>query len=201
MRTCWLALLALSPVCWGQINTLEQLETQLAQHPIVRGEFTQQRHLEMFAEPLSSSGRFTLSKQQGLLWQQNTPFAVNLVLTQDKLRQTFVDQAPQTISAEQNPLVFYFSRVFLAVFHGDTQALQTEFELDFSAQDDQWQLVLTPRQAPLNQVFSTITLSGDQAIDSLVLQELRGDQTEIQFSHQTHQPETLTDAEQAQFSF
>lgn len=201
MRTCWLALLALSPVCWGQISDLEQLETQLAQHPIVRGEFTQQRHIEMFAEPLSSTGRFTLSKQQGLLWQQNVPFAVNLVLTEDKLRQTFVNQAPQTISAEQNPLVFYFSRVFLAVFHGDTQALKTEFELNFSAQEGQWQLVLTPLQAPLNKVFSTITLSGDQDIDSLVLQELRGDQTEIQFSHQTHLPETLTDAEQAQFSF
>ncbi|WP_391091364.1 LolA-related protein [Vibrio sp. NH-UV-68] len=194
-------LLALSPLCWGKVSNLDELESRLAQHSVIRGEFTQRRHLEMFAQPLSSQGEFTLSKQQGLLWQQHSPFAVNLVLTQDKLRQTFADQAPQVIKAEDNPMAFYFSRVFLAVFHGDTDALKTQFDLDFSSSSQGWRLILTPRQAPLNVVFSSITLNGQQQVDALTLQEIRGDKTEIQFSNQTHQPETLTDAEQAQFSF
>lgn len=185
----------------AKVSDLSSLQNQLSQHDIVRGDFTQLRHIAMFEQPLSSQGHFTLSKQQGLLWQQTTPFAVNLVLTKDKLRQTFAEQKPQVITATENPMAFYFSHVFLAVFHGDTHALQEQFALQFEHKSDHWQLILTPKQAPLNAVFATIRLTGQQNIDKLTLQEIRGDKTEILFSHQTHQPETLTDAEKAQFSF
>lgn len=199
----WLliALLAVSPFSSATVTDLESLQVQLAQHEIVRGDFTQLRHIEMFEQPLSSQGNFTLSKHQGLLWQQTVPFPVNLVLTKDKLRQTFAGQKPQTVTAKDNPMAFYFSHVFLAVFHGDTQALQEQFDIAFKVTSGDWTITLTPKQAPLNAVFETITLVGSQNIDQLTLKEIRGDKTEILFSNQTHQPESLTDAEQAQFSF
>ncbi|MCG9647652.1 outer membrane lipoprotein carrier protein LolA [Vibrio brasiliensis] len=196
-----LTLLAISPLSWAQVTDLTSLQEQLAKTATVRGDFTQLRHLEMFEQPLSSEGNFTLSKAQGLLWQQTTPFPVHLVLTEDKLRQTFAGQEPQTITAKENPMAFYFSHVFLAVFHGDTEALQQQFDMAFDVKNQQWTLLLTPKQAPLNSVFKSITLTGQQDIDALTLQEIRGDKTEILFSNQTHQPESLSDAEQAQFSF
>ncbi len=196
-----LALMALSPFCQASVTDLESLQKQLAQHTIVRGDFTQLRHIEMFAEPLSSQGSFTLSKQMGLLWHQTTPFPVNLVLTEDKLRQTFAGQEPQVITAKDNPMAFYFSHVFLAVFHGDTNALKEQFEIEFDTSAEQWTIELTPKQAPLNAVFKNITLVGNEDIDGLTLQEVRGDKTEILFSNQTHQPKSLNDAEKAQFSF
>ncbi|EKO3484931.1 outer membrane lipoprotein carrier protein LolA [Vibrio fluvialis] len=185
----------------AQVTDLASLQTQLQRFEIVRGDFTQSRKIEMFAEPLSSQGTFLLDKAHGLLWQQNTPFPVNLVLTQDKLRQTFAGQAPQTITAKENPMAFYFSHIFLSVFHGDTEQLQSEFDLDFSVRDEQWTLVLTPKGAPLNAVFKHITLQGQDDINALSLQEVRGDNTEIRFSAQTHEPQTLSQAEQAQFEF
>ncbi|ELV8553044.1 outer membrane lipoprotein carrier protein LolA [Vibrio fluvialis] len=201
-----LTLLALSAAslfstAMAQVTDLASLQTQLQRFEIVRGDFTQSRKIEMFAEPLSSQGTFLLDKAHGLLWQQSTPFPVNLVLTQDKLRQTFVGQAPQTITAKENPMAFYFSHIFLSVFHGDTAQLQSEFDLDFSVQDEQWTLVLTPKGAPLNAVFKHITLQGQDDINALSLQEVRGDNTEIRFSAQTHEPQTLSQAEQAQFEF
>ncbi|MCE7585734.1 outer membrane lipoprotein carrier protein LolA [Vibrio fluvialis] len=185
----------------AQVTDLASLQTQLQRFEIVRGDFTQSRKIEMFASPLSSQGTFLLDKAHGLLWQQSTPFPVNLVLTQDKLRQTFTGQAPQTITAKENPMAFYFSHIFLSVFHGDTEQLQSEFDLDFSVQDEQWTLVLTPKGAPLNAVFKHITLQGQDDINALSLQEVRGDNTEIRFSAQTHEPQTLSQAEQAQFEF
>lgn len=80
--------------------------------------------------------------------------------------------------------------------------MKEQFTLDFSAQDSgQWQLVLTPKQAPLNAVFKAITLSGNTHIDQLMLEELRGDKTEIEFTQQASLPKELTDAEKAQFDF
>ncbi|CAM2926518.1 LolA family protein [Vibrio rarus] len=186
---------------WAKVTDLTSLQAQLSQHSIVRGDFTQLRTIQMFAKPLSSKGQFVLSKEHGLLWQQNSPFKVNLVLTKDKLRQTFSGQAAQVITAQENPMAFYFSHVFLSVFHGDTQALQQQFAIAFATKEKQWTLTLTPKKAPLNAVFQAIVLVGSQDINSLTLQEIRGDKTEILFSNQTHQPETLNDAEKAQFSF
>lgn len=185
----------------AQVTDLTSLQAQLQQSPIVRGDFTQSRTLAMFEQPLVSEGSFLLERQHGLLWQQNTPFPVNLVLTQDKLRQTFANQPAQIITAKENPMAFYFSKIFLSVFHGDTEQLQSQFDLQFSPQNEHWQLVLKPKEAPLNAVFKSIVLQGNQDIDSLVLEEIRGDKTEIIFTNQTHQPENLTDAEQAQFQF
>ncbi|MER0342114.1 outer membrane lipoprotein carrier protein LolA [Vibrio vulnificus] len=200
--TLWLLVCTLfSPLSWAQVNNLDELQAQLSKHDLVRGQFTQQRHLEMFNQPLSSQGQFVLDKSHGLLWQQQTPFPVNLVLTQDKLRQSFAGQAPQVITAEQNPMAFYFSRIFLSVFHGDTSALQRQFELTLHVDDNGWQLDLTPTAAPLNAVFSKITLRGNEEIDQLELVEKRGDRTDIQFSQQTHTPKQLSETEQKQFAF
>lgn len=200
-RFLWLTLALFSPQLWAQVTDLASLQAQLAKHQIVRGEFTQLRHIEMFEQPLSSAGKFLLDKKNGLLWQQNSPFPVNLVLTQDKLRQTFANQPPQVITEKENPMAFYFSHLFLSVFHGDTQQLNKQFTMTLHIGDGQWQLNLTPRNEPLNSVFSSITLTGRDDIDGLILQEVRGDKTEIQFTNQNHQPERLTHAEQTQFNF
>ncbi len=195
-------LILLSTSSWAQIADLNALQQQLSQNEILRGDFKQSRHIEMFKQPLTSTGKFTLSRSNGLLWQQQLPFEVNLVLTQNKLRQTFASQAPKTITAQENPMAFYFSHIFLSVFHGNTDALQEQFTLDFSdTGNSSWQLALTPKQAPLNSVFKVITLSGSEHINHLMLEELRGDKTEIEFSQQTSLPQALTDAEKVQFDF
>ena len=69
--------------------TLEQLQQQLMTQKILRGDFMQLKTLQMFNQPLVSEGSFLLSHQQGLIWQQNTPFPVALVLAKDKLSQRF----------------------------------------------------------------------------------------------------------------
>ena len=194
-------LLLFSPLSWAQVSNITDLQQQLAKHELVRGDFEQQRHIAMFDQPLSSSGQFTLDKTNGLLWHQQVPFSVQLVLTKDKLRQTFADQPAQVITAEDNPMAFYFSHIFLAVFHGDTQQLEQQFDMQFTASQGQWSLVLTPLAAPLNAVFDNITISGKDDLERLTLQEIRGDKTDITFSHQRYQPKSLTDAEQAQFQF
>ncbi|MCY9870646.1 outer membrane lipoprotein carrier protein LolA [Vibrio barjaei] len=194
-------LLLASPFALAQVNTIEDLQQQLAQHPIVRGDFEQKRALAMFDQPLTSTGQFTLDKTHGLLWRQDVPFTVQLVLTKDKLRQTFADQPAQIITAKDNPMAFYFSHIFLAVFHGDTEQLKQQFDMTFKADNGQWTLALTPKAAPLNAVFDSITLGGKSDLERLTLQEIRGDKTDILFSNQSYQPESLTDAEQAQFKF
>ncbi|CAH6811876.1 putative transmembrane protein [Vibrio chagasii] len=189
------------------VSSISELQTVLSENSIVRGEFTQTRNMEMFAQPLTSHGTFLLDKSSGLLWTQTTPFPVNLVLTDNKLSQKFADQPAKIITDKENPMPFYFSHIFLSVFHGDTQKLQEQFSLSFQPATVQssdhntgsWTLTLKPKSAPMNAVFEAITLQGNGDIERIELKEIRGDSTVIEFSQLSHQPEVLSDAEAQQF--
>ncbi|MEZ9724167.1 outer membrane lipoprotein carrier protein LolA [Vibrio splendidus] len=197
------------------VGSISDLQTVLSANNIVRGEFTQTRNMEMFAQPLTSQGTFLLDKSNGLLWKQATPFPVSLVLTDNKLSQRFADQPAKIITDKENPMAFYFSHIFLSVFHGDTQKLQEQFSLDFesatatntdesanaSSDDTRWILTLKPKSAPMNAVFEAITLQGKNDIERIELREIRGDSTVIEFSQLNHRPEVLSDAEAQQFQF
>ncbi|WP_052879731.1 LolA family protein [Vibrio coralliirubri] len=191
------------------VSSISDLQTVLSTNNIVRGEFTQTRNMEMFAQPLTSQGTFLLDKSSGLLWTQTTPFPVNLVLTDNKLSQSFADQPAKIITDKENPMAFYFSHIFLSVFHGDTQKLQEQFALDFkpatvtssdeNTENKSWTLTLKPKSAPMNAVFEAITLQGQNDIERIELREIRGDSTVIEFSQLSHLPEVLSDAEAQQF--
>ncbi|CAH7175625.1 putative transmembrane protein [Vibrio chagasii] len=189
------------------VGSISELQTVLSENSIVRGEFTQIRNMEMFSQPLTSQGTFLLDKSSGLLWTQTTPFPVNLVLTDNKLSQRFADQPAKIITDKENPMAFYFSHIFLSVFHGDTQKLQEQFSLSFQPATVQssdhntgsWTLTLKPKSAPMNAVFEAITLQGNGDIERIELKEIRGDSTVIEFSQLSHQPEVLSDAEAQQF--
>ncbi|EDK29447.1 hypothetical protein VSWAT3_01123 [Vibrionales bacterium SWAT-3] len=193
----------------ASVGSISELQTVLSENSIVRGEFTQTRNMEMFAQPLTSHGTFLLDKSSGLLWTQTTPFPVNLVLTDNKLSQRFADQPAKIITDKENPMAFYFSHIFLSVFHGDTQKLQEQFSLSFepatmqspdeNTNNNSWTLILTPKSAPMNAVFEAITLQGNSDIERIELKEIRGDSTVIEFSQLSHQPEVLSDAEAQQF--
>ena len=195
------------------VGSISDLQTVLSANNIVRGEFTQTRNMEMFAQPLTSQGTFLLDKSNGLLWTQTAPFPVSLVLTDNKLSQRFADQPAKIITDKENPMAFYFSHIFLSVFHGDTQKLQEQFSLSFepaieqssnasansSSEDTRWTLTLKPKSAPMNAVFEAITLQGQNDIERIELREIRGDSTVIEFSQLNHLPEVLSDAEAQQF--
>ena len=191
------------------VGSISELQTVLSENSIVRGEFTQTRNMEMFAQPLTSQGAFLLDKSNGLLWTQATPFPVSLVLTDNKLSQRFADQPAKIITDKENPMAFYFSHIFLSVFHGDTQKLQEQFALDFepatvtssdeNTENKSWTLTLKPKNAPMNAVFEAITLQGQNDIERIELREVRGDSTMIEFSQLSHLPEVLSDAEAQQF--
>lgn len=190
-------ILLFSPV--SQAKSLQEIQRLLASQSVVRGNFEQLRTMEMFSQPLASSGHFILHKKSGLLWQQTSPFSVNLILTNEKLSQQIGNQPAQIMTENENPMAFYFSHIFLSLFDGNTERLNQQFTSEFSEGQNTWTIELSPHQAPLNNVFSRITISGEQYVDQIELTEVRGDKTTIIFSQQTEQPENLTADERARF--
>lgn len=153
---------------------LTQLRRQLSEPGVVRGSFTQEKHLRALPQPLVSTGTFVLARDLGLLWLLREPVrqdyrisASGIARRDDSGWQQSDQQGP---AARQNDL-------FLAVLHGDTEALQRDFDLELSGSAQAWALTLTPRSKLLGQIFTRILIQGSITAERVELLETQGDST------------------------
>lgn len=110
-------------------------------------------------------------------------------------------QAPQVITAKNNPQMFQFNHLLRALFQADRKVLEQNFRIDFSDRGNgQWALRLTPVTTPLDKIFATIDLSGERYLNAIHLNDKQGDSTDITFSQHRLTPPTLTDEERKRFA-
>lgn len=158
---------------------LAALSAQLQQQPVVQGQFQQTRYLHNLPQALHSSGVFTLVQKQGLYWELQSPFALRLrldargIAQQDAQGQWQI--SPQSGQSRQIAL-------FMALLGGDTEELSRDFELQLSGIAQDWQLMLKPKSAVLQQIFQYIQLQGDQFLRQVEILETQGDRSLIRFS-------------------
>ncbi|ERK07042.1 putative transmembrane protein [Pantoea sp. AS-PWVM4] len=181
--------------------TLDQLQQRFASQPVIRANFVQVRTIAGMAQPLVSRGQLLIAQQQGLWWQQNTPFPMTLILDDKRMVQSMSGQPPQVITAESNPQMFQFNHLLRALFQADEKVLKENFTLDFQDKgNENWQLGLTPKAAPLNKIFNRIELQGGAYLNRIQLDDKQGDKTDITLSDTRTEPGHLTDEERARFA-
>lgn len=168
----WLCALLFSPSIWAFDSA--QLTQQLASAEVVRGEFVQEKHLRSLAMPLTSRGQFVLSKQFGLLWQVQQPFAQSYRINGQGValltENGWQSQSGQSVAARQ-------SQLFLSVLQGDQSALEADFNLELQGNAEQWTLQLLPKALFLQQIFKVIEISGGALVEQIELHESQGDRT------------------------
>lgn len=196
----WLLTTLFCCVASAQALTLDDLQQRFASQPVVRADFSQTRQIEGMAKPLSSRGEMLIARRQGLWWQQSKPFLLTLLLDDRRMVQQMAGQPAQIVTAANNPQMFQFNHLLRALFQADRRVLEENFHIDFTdAGSGSWQLVLTPKAAPLDKLFSTIALQGATWLNTIDLNDKQGDKTHIRLSNQRTTPATLTDAEQRYF--
>ncbi len=106
---------------------LNDLQAQLREAPVVRGQFVQQKYLRSLPQPLTSTGLFTLSSENGLLWELRAPLHQDLLLTPSAIFRRDDggkwQALPQAVGAGRE------TRMFLTVLSGDTKSLQDNFDI------------------------------------------------------------------------
>ncbi|MBX9704975.1 MAG: outer membrane lipoprotein carrier protein LolA [Gammaproteobacteria bacterium] len=155
------------------------VQTQLSQADHLKGNFKQVRHIQLLSSPLVSSGQFELSKTQGLSWHQTQPFVSDLTVSQDKIEQTFANNPPTIITEKEQPVVFSFTKIFLAVFNGDLAQVAQNFTILFAGDTKAWTIVLTPKVAPLNKAIESVMLTGGKTIATITIKDVQKDEIDI----------------------
>jgi outer membrane lipoprotein-sorting protein len=199
MRLLLLLGLFISP--WVSALTLDSLQQRFTEQPVVRAHFDQIRTIKDLPQPLRSQGQMLIARDQGLLWDQTSPFPMRLLLDDKRMVQSINGQPPQIITAENNPQMFQFNHLLRALFQADRQVLEANFRVEFADKGEgQWTLRLTPITTPLNKIFTSIDLAGKTYLEHIQLNDKQGDRTDITLSQHQLTPARLTDDERQRFA-
>lgn len=163
---------------------VDGVRARLAKPAVLRGQFEQQKQLQSFRNPLTSSGDFLLLRDRGVTWNTRQPFASSTRLTRRKLLATMPDGSTQVlVDASSSPAMAAVNALLMALVAGDLDALAMRFTLKETLRaDGGWSLTLQPRDAALKQAFSRIVLDGDRYVRGVEIIEPAGDRTRIRFS-------------------
>jgi hypothetical protein len=184
-----------------QGDALGQLQQRIAQVPVLRGEFVQEKQLQGFKHPLVSKGKLLVASAHGVVWTTQTPFPSELVLTRDRILTRQADGRSRVeVDARTQPALRSVNAMLFALMSGDVQALTARFNAQPTLLPaGSWRLLLTPKPGALAQAFSQITLEGDRYVRTVLIEERNGDRTHLQFSGLSETPAQLSSDEAHRF--
>ena len=181
--------------------TLDDLQQRFTEQPVIRAHFDQTRTIKDLPQPLRSQNQMLIARDQGLLWDQTSPFPMQLLLDDKRMVQVINGQPPQIITAENNPQMFQFNHLLRALFQADRKVLEQNFRVEFADKGEgRWTLRLTPTTTPLDKIFNTIDLAGQTYLESIQLNDKQGDRTDIALTQHQLTPAQLTDDERQRFA-
>ncbi|EJY1967167.1 outer membrane lipoprotein carrier protein LolA [Escherichia coli] len=197
----FLPLLALLISPFVSALTLDDLQQRFTEQPVIRAHFDQTRTIKDLPQLLRSQGQMLIARDQGLLWDQTSPFPMQLLLDDKRMVQVINGQPPQIITAENNPQMFQFNHLLRALFQADRKVLEQNFRVEFADKGEgRWTLRLTPTTTPLDKIFNTIDLAGKTYLESIQLNDKQGDRTDIALTQHQLTPAQLTDDERQRFA-
>src|SRR5699024_12163931 len=99
---------------------------------LIRAHVDRTRTIKDLPQPLRSQGQMLIARDQGLLWDQTSPFPMQLLLDDKRMVQVINGQPPQIITAENNPQMFQFNHLLRALFQADRKVLEQNFRVEFA---------------------------------------------------------------------
>jgi hypothetical protein len=161
---------------------LANIQSMLAKPRVLCGRFDQKKQLVGLRNAVSSSGRFCVVADKGVLWRSLHPFPNTLRLTRDEIVQLRGDRVALRLDAKQEPSVRLINTILFALLAGDLAALEKLFEVDGSIQNNAWSVTLKAREPGLAKAIGSIALEGGAYVRSITIHEPSGDRTSIDFA-------------------
>lgn len=196
-----LVLAVAAPVVAAPSADVDLVKQRVAKVNVLRGQFSQEKQVAGFKNPLRSQGRFVLAQDRGVIWTTLKPFPSEVVVTRDRILSRQRDGSSRVeLDGRQQPAMRSVNAIMFALMSGDAQALSAQFTVKVEAlPDNGWRMQLAPRSAMLGKVFSALELSGDRYVREVRITEANQDVTRIQFSALSETPAQLSADEGRRF--
>lgn len=184
-------------------ETFDSVCKNLSERPNMTGNFSQVKTISAVGRSMKSSGTFIFSLD-GIMWKTEKPFPSTMVVGMTSVKQTLANGKETVIDASSNQIFTSISTTLNAMFSGNSQVLQNNFDVDFSFSGSDWKAVLLPKDNMVKKILQSLSISGKAASDyadlnTIVMSEANGDSITYNFTNQKY-PKELTADEKAYFS-
>lgn len=195
------SLVVVMPAIAAPAADVELVKQRVAKVGVLRGQFSQEKQVAGFKNPLRSQGRFVLAQDHGVIWTTLKPFPSEVVVTRDRILSRQRDGSSRVeLDGRQQPAMRSVNAIMFALMSGDAQALSAQFTVKVEAlPDNGWTMQLRPRSAMLGKAFSGLQLSGDRYVRQVQITEANQDVTRIQFTGMSETPAQLSADEGGRF--
>lgn len=171
----------------------------LADGQILRGQFEQKRYLSGLANPVRSSGSFTLVAGRGLIWTTTKPFPSTTVMTEAGLVQDVKGKETVRLAASRLPIMSKLYAMFGAALTGNWEAMQSAFALTRQQKGQAWSIRLDSLRADdPNLPIKAINARGQKLLDEVEVVKPNDDRDVLTFFNQKLEGSPLT-AEEDEF--
>jgi hypothetical protein len=163
---------------------LDQLMSLLAQRRHGEVQFTEEKYLSLFKQPLRSAGQLIYDAPDHLEERTTTPRPQSLILDHGVLSIHSGSHA-RTLRLADYPQLAPLIDSILSTLSGDRAALERLFEVQFAGTLDHWQLHLNPHDAQVAASLTRIDLSGERdSIREVQVQQHDGDRSIMHIAQQ-----------------
>lgn len=162
---------------------LAELQARIARPALLRAQFTQEKRVAGFRNPLRSQGHFVLARDKGVIWSVEAPFVSQMVLTRERILSRQADGSVRVeADSREQPALRSVNAMMLALMGGNLDALTSSFQAQATLEGkDGWALRLTPRSSLLAKAFVALRLRGDRYVREVEIEEANGDRTVLHF--------------------
>lgn len=164
---------------------LAQVQQRVARPALLRADFSQEKQVAGFRNPLRSQGQFVLAQDRGVIWRTLKPFPSDVVLTRERILSRQADGSVKVeVDGRQQPALRAINAMMFALMSGDVQAMAASFEVRAELlPDNGWRLYLTPRSPMLARAFASLQLEGDRYVRRVEIEEANHDRTRLAFDN------------------
>ncbi len=149
----------------------------------ISGSFRQVRTVVKINRFFESTGTFEISREGGIVWNVERPFASKMVVTDSSVLQIDADGNGSVVASRDNAVFDEISRTMRAVFLGNSDALRERFEIYFvrNKRKGSWNVGLIPRETVVRSVIRSIELEGSKNLKKVVLVDGEGNKLVYEF--------------------
>lgn len=170
----------------GSKADLVNAMSAMTAHKVTQGNFKQIKTIKKLNREFISTGTFTITNGEGILWNVEKPFASKLTISGDKMVQESANGKKTEMAAKDNAVFAEFSKTIQSVFSGKVDELEKHFEVSFKKSGKSYVVNLVPREAAVRSVIASMVLEASAELDKVSLIDGEGNTTVYEFTNHSH---------------
>lgn len=172
-------------------SDFKQLCAKLSKVNIVRGEFELSQFVKKNNRNVNSSGKYTISAKDGMIWFTESPVQSVMAVTKEYIVQDNKGRQ-RKMDGSKNPTFAHMAEAISSLFTGKYEEIYHNFDVECSLTENSksvWNIILTPKDKTIASYISKIQiqlndLSGGCHITQIIMVTINGDSSTYRLKNQ-----------------